>query len=157
MWSCREDNSLVIIPGNVAVSPQCAPGELCATRKGSRIGKLCDCFLPRTCNTLLHRCLWSPESFICVWCEASTRSFRSNSECFPMTGPQHKVMGWPVPLIWRVCRFCCQHVDASYLCRCVLNISGIIPKEVSCCISHVQIVILLHQLYMWSQYVVPLF
>ncbi|XP_059910274.1 cocaine- and amphetamine-regulated transcript protein-like [Gadus macrocephalus] len=37
--------------------PMCAPGELCATRKGSRIGKLCDCFLPRTCNTLLHRCL----------------------------------------------------------------------------------------------------
>ncbi|KAG7254602.1 hypothetical protein CRUP_010984 [Coryphaenoides rupestris] len=26
----------------------CEPGEVCATRKGSRIGKLCDCFLPRT-------------------------------------------------------------------------------------------------------------
>ncbi|KAM4576088.1 cocaine- and amphetamine-regulated transcript protein-like [Odontesthes bonariensis] len=30
---------------------------VCALRKGSRIGKLCDCFLPRTCNSFLHRCL----------------------------------------------------------------------------------------------------
>ncbi|KAK0147286.1 Cocaine- and amphetamine-regulated transcript protein [Merluccius polli] len=41
--------------------PMCDPGEVCATQKGSRIGKLCDCFLPRTCNTFLHRCL---ESFL---------------------------------------------------------------------------------------------
>ncbi|CAG5922337.1 unnamed protein product [Menidia menidia] len=37
--------------------PVCDPGEQCALRKGSRIGKLCDCFLPRTCNSFLHRCL----------------------------------------------------------------------------------------------------
>nr|ALC78698.1 cocaine- and amphetamine-regulated transcript 4 [Solea senegalensis] len=37
--------------------PLCDPGDLCALRKGSRIGKLCDCPLPRTCNSFLHRCL----------------------------------------------------------------------------------------------------
>uniref|UniRef100_A0A667Z380 Uncharacterized protein n=1 Tax=Myripristis murdjan TaxID=586833 RepID=A0A667Z380_9TELE len=37
--------------------PMCDPGDLCALRKGSRIGKLCDCSLPRTCNSFLHRCL----------------------------------------------------------------------------------------------------
>ncbi|XP_042342517.1 cocaine- and amphetamine-regulated transcript protein-like [Plectropomus leopardus] len=37
--------------------PVCDPGDQCALRKGSRIGKLCDCFLPRTCNSFLHRCL----------------------------------------------------------------------------------------------------
>uniref|UniRef100_A0A3Q0SWF6 Uncharacterized protein n=1 Tax=Amphilophus citrinellus TaxID=61819 RepID=A0A3Q0SWF6_AMPCI len=37
--------------------PLCDPGEQCALRKGSRIGKLCDCSLPRTCNSFLHRCL----------------------------------------------------------------------------------------------------
>ncbi|XP_053277555.1 cocaine- and amphetamine-regulated transcript protein [Pleuronectes platessa] len=37
--------------------PVCDPGEQCALRKGSRIGKLCDCSLPRTCNSFLHRCL----------------------------------------------------------------------------------------------------
>uniref|UniRef100_A0A3P9NBW6 Uncharacterized protein n=1 Tax=Poecilia reticulata TaxID=8081 RepID=A0A3P9NBW6_POERE len=37
--------------------PACDPGEQCALRKGSRIGKLCDCSLPRTCNSFLHRCL----------------------------------------------------------------------------------------------------
>ncbi|XP_012716787.2 cocaine- and amphetamine-regulated transcript protein [Fundulus heteroclitus] len=37
--------------------PVCDPGEQCALRKGSRIGKLCDCLLPRTCNSFLHRCL----------------------------------------------------------------------------------------------------
>uniref|UniRef100_A0A3B4UZC1 Uncharacterized protein n=1 Tax=Seriola dumerili TaxID=41447 RepID=A0A3B4UZC1_SERDU len=37
--------------------PLCDPGDLCALRKGSRIGKLCDCSLPRTCNSFLHRCL----------------------------------------------------------------------------------------------------
>uniref|UniRef100_A0A665T8J6 Uncharacterized protein n=1 Tax=Echeneis naucrates TaxID=173247 RepID=A0A665T8J6_ECHNA len=37
--------------------PVCDPGDLCALRKGSRIGKLCDCSLPRTCNSFLHRCL----------------------------------------------------------------------------------------------------
>ncbi|XP_034096190.1 cocaine- and amphetamine-regulated transcript protein-like [Gymnodraco acuticeps] len=26
----------------------CDPGDQCALRKGSRIGKLCDCYLPRT-------------------------------------------------------------------------------------------------------------
>ncbi|NP_001191724.1 cocaine- and amphetamine-regulated transcript ch9 [Oryzias latipes] len=36
--------------------PVCEPGEQCALRKGSRIGKLCDCSLPRTCNSFLHRC-----------------------------------------------------------------------------------------------------
>ncbi|XP_029999615.1 cocaine- and amphetamine-regulated transcript protein-like [Sphaeramia orbicularis] len=37
--------------------PMCDPGDQCALRKGSRIGKLCDCALPRTCNSFLHRCL----------------------------------------------------------------------------------------------------
>nr|XP_061842618.1 cocaine- and amphetamine-regulated transcript protein-like [Nerophis lumbriciformis] len=37
--------------------PMCDPGDQCALRKGSRIGKLCDCSLPRTCNSFLHRCL----------------------------------------------------------------------------------------------------
>ncbi|XP_062274110.1 cocaine- and amphetamine-regulated transcript protein-like [Scomber scombrus] len=37
--------------------PMCDPGDPCALRKGSRIGKLCDCSLPRTCNSFLHRCL----------------------------------------------------------------------------------------------------
>uniref|UniRef100_A0A8C6WQF5 Cocaine- and amphetamine-regulated transcript protein n=1 Tax=Neogobius melanostomus TaxID=47308 RepID=A0A8C6WQF5_9GOBI len=37
--------------------PMCEPGDQCALRKGSRIGKLCDCSLPRTCNSFLHRCL----------------------------------------------------------------------------------------------------
>uniref|UniRef100_A0A3B4ZLV1 Uncharacterized protein n=1 Tax=Stegastes partitus TaxID=144197 RepID=A0A3B4ZLV1_9TELE len=37
--------------------PVCDPGDQCALRKGSRIGKLCDCSLPRTCNSFLHRCL----------------------------------------------------------------------------------------------------
>ncbi|XP_061528239.1 cocaine- and amphetamine-regulated transcript protein-like [Phycodurus eques] len=37
--------------------PMCDPGEQCALRKGSRIGKLCDCSLPRTCNSFFHRCL----------------------------------------------------------------------------------------------------
>ncbi|XP_051923455.1 cocaine- and amphetamine-regulated transcript protein-like [Hippocampus zosterae] len=37
--------------------PMCDPGEQCALRRGSRIGKLCDCSLPRTCNSFLHRCL----------------------------------------------------------------------------------------------------
>ncbi|KAM3867566.1 cocaine- and amphetamine-regulated transcript protein-like [Diretmus argenteus] len=37
--------------------PACDPGDQCALRKGSRIGKLCDCSLPRTCNSFLHRCL----------------------------------------------------------------------------------------------------
>uniref|UniRef100_A0A3B4APL9 Uncharacterized protein n=1 Tax=Periophthalmus magnuspinnatus TaxID=409849 RepID=A0A3B4APL9_9GOBI len=37
--------------------PMCEPGDKCALRKGSRIGKLCDCSLPRTCNSFLHRCL----------------------------------------------------------------------------------------------------
>ncbi|XP_034025958.1 cocaine- and amphetamine-regulated transcript protein-like [Thalassophryne amazonica] len=37
--------------------PTCDPGDQCALRKGSRIGKLCDCSLPRTCNFFLHRCL----------------------------------------------------------------------------------------------------
>ncbi|XP_019750182.1 cocaine- and amphetamine-regulated transcript protein-like [Hippocampus comes] len=37
--------------------PMCDPGDQCALRRGSRIGKLCDCSLPRTCNSFLHRCL----------------------------------------------------------------------------------------------------
>uniref|UniRef100_A0A8D3BSJ3 Cocaine- and amphetamine-regulated transcript protein n=1 Tax=Scophthalmus maximus TaxID=52904 RepID=A0A8D3BSJ3_SCOMX len=37
--------------------PVCDPGDQCAVRKGSRVGKLCDCSLPRTCNSFLHRCL----------------------------------------------------------------------------------------------------
>uniref|UniRef100_A0A8C3AUB0 Cocaine- and amphetamine-regulated transcript protein n=1 Tax=Cyclopterus lumpus TaxID=8103 RepID=A0A8C3AUB0_CYCLU len=35
----------------------CDPGDQCALRKGSRIGKLCDCSLPGTCNSFLHLCL----------------------------------------------------------------------------------------------------
>ncbi|TWW60026.1 cocaine- and amphetamine-regulated transcript protein-like [Takifugu flavidus] len=37
--------------------PMCDPGDQCALRRGSRIGKLCDCSPPRTCNSFLHRCL----------------------------------------------------------------------------------------------------
>ncbi|XP_047448027.1 cocaine- and amphetamine-regulated transcript protein-like [Mugil cephalus] len=37
--------------------PLCHPGDQCALRKGSRIGLLCDCTAPRTCNSFLHRCL----------------------------------------------------------------------------------------------------
>uniref|UniRef100_A0A671YCW1 Uncharacterized protein n=1 Tax=Sparus aurata TaxID=8175 RepID=A0A671YCW1_SPAAU len=37
--------------------PVCDPGDQCALRRGSRIGKLCDCSPPRTCNSFLHRCL----------------------------------------------------------------------------------------------------
>lgn len=65
---------------------QCDPGEQCALRKGSRIGKLCDCSLPRTCNSFLHRCFWFCTSNTCKknnlnacndiwWCNSWTYLF----------------------------------------------------------------------------------
>uniref|UniRef100_A0A8C0GEA1 Cocaine- and amphetamine-regulated transcript protein n=1 Tax=Chelonoidis abingdonii TaxID=106734 RepID=A0A8C0GEA1_CHEAB len=37
--------------------PACDLGELCALRKASRIGKLCNCPRGSTCNFLLLKCL----------------------------------------------------------------------------------------------------
>ncbi|XP_053264529.1 cocaine- and amphetamine-regulated transcript protein [Podarcis raffonei] len=37
--------------------PMCDAGEQCAVRKGSRIGKLCDCPRGTSCNTFLLKCL----------------------------------------------------------------------------------------------------
>ncbi|XP_053313848.1 cocaine- and amphetamine-regulated transcript protein [Spea bombifrons] len=37
--------------------PMCDAGEQCAVRKGSRIGKLCDCPRRTSCNTFLLKCL----------------------------------------------------------------------------------------------------
>ncbi|XP_067411487.1 cocaine- and amphetamine-regulated transcript protein-like [Emydura macquarii macquarii] len=41
-------------PGQV---PACEVGELCAVRKASRIGKLCNCPRRATCNFFLLKCL----------------------------------------------------------------------------------------------------
>ncbi|XP_078531408.1 cocaine- and amphetamine-regulated transcript protein [Lissotriton helveticus] len=37
--------------------PMCDAGEQCAVRKGARIGKLCDCPRPTSCNSFLLKCL----------------------------------------------------------------------------------------------------
>nr|XP_006009758.1 PREDICTED: cocaine- and amphetamine-regulated transcript protein [Latimeria chalumnae] len=37
--------------------PMCDAGEQCALRKGSRIGKLCDCPRGTSCNSFLLKCL----------------------------------------------------------------------------------------------------
>ncbi|XP_042296519.1 cocaine- and amphetamine-regulated transcript protein-like [Sceloporus undulatus] len=37
--------------------PKCSFGDPCAVRKGSRIGKLCDCPRRSACNTFLLKCL----------------------------------------------------------------------------------------------------
>ncbi|CAN0325037.1 unnamed protein product [Lampetra fluviatilis] len=37
--------------------PICDAGEWCAVRKGSRIGKLCDCTRGTSCNSFLLKCL----------------------------------------------------------------------------------------------------
>ncbi|KAK5866761.1 hypothetical protein PBY51_011311 [Eleginops maclovinus] len=37
--------------------PSCDLGEICAVRKGSRIGKLCDCPSGAVCNFFLLKCL----------------------------------------------------------------------------------------------------
>ncbi|XP_061450015.1 cocaine- and amphetamine-regulated transcript protein [Rhineura floridana] len=37
--------------------PMCDAGEQCAVRKGSRIGKLCDCPRGTSCNSFLLKCL----------------------------------------------------------------------------------------------------
>ncbi|XP_054630925.1 cocaine- and amphetamine-regulated transcript protein-like [Dunckerocampus dactyliophorus] len=52
-----QTNQLVSLRKKQGHLPMCDPGDQCALRKGSRIGKLCDCSLPRTCNSFLHRCL----------------------------------------------------------------------------------------------------
>uniref|UniRef100_A0A672FIV6 Uncharacterized protein n=1 Tax=Salarias fasciatus TaxID=181472 RepID=A0A672FIV6_SALFA len=52
-----QNNHLPSLKKKHGFLPVCDPGDQCALRKGSRIGKLCDCLLPRTCNSFLHRCL----------------------------------------------------------------------------------------------------
>ncbi|XP_054829296.1 cocaine- and amphetamine-regulated transcript protein-like [Eublepharis macularius] len=37
--------------------PKCSFGDMCAVKKGARIGKLCDCPRRSACNTLLLKCL----------------------------------------------------------------------------------------------------
>uniref|UniRef100_A0A8D0AZ05 Cocaine- and amphetamine-regulated transcript protein n=1 Tax=Salvator merianae TaxID=96440 RepID=A0A8D0AZ05_SALMN len=37
--------------------PKCSFGDLCAVRKGARIGKLCDCPRRSACNAFLLKCL----------------------------------------------------------------------------------------------------
>ncbi|XP_015267227.1 PREDICTED: cocaine- and amphetamine-regulated transcript protein-like [Gekko japonicus] len=37
--------------------PKCSFGDLCAVKKGARIGKLCDCPRGSACNTFLLKCL----------------------------------------------------------------------------------------------------
>ncbi|GAA6104510.1 cocaine- and amphetamine-regulated transcript protein-like [Tachysurus ichikawai] len=37
--------------------PTCGVGQQCAVRKGSRIGRMCDCPLGAACNTYLLKCL----------------------------------------------------------------------------------------------------
>uniref|UniRef100_A0A8C6PFE4 Cocaine- and amphetamine-regulated transcript protein n=1 Tax=Nothobranchius furzeri TaxID=105023 RepID=A0A8C6PFE4_NOTFU len=52
-----QNNKFPVLRKKHGYLPACDPGEQCALRIGSRIGKLCDCSLPRTCNSFLHRCL----------------------------------------------------------------------------------------------------
>lgn len=40
---------------------QCDLGEHCAVRKGSRIGKMCDCPQGAFCNFFLLKCLWANQ------------------------------------------------------------------------------------------------
>ncbi|XP_043929703.1 cocaine- and amphetamine-regulated transcript protein-like [Protopterus annectens] len=37
--------------------PKCSFGDICAIRKGARIGKLCDCPQMTICNSFLLKCL----------------------------------------------------------------------------------------------------
>uniref|UniRef100_A0A674JQK8 Uncharacterized protein n=1 Tax=Terrapene triunguis TaxID=2587831 RepID=A0A674JQK8_9SAUR len=37
--------------------PKCSIGQVCAVKKGARIGRLCDCPRGATCNTFLLKCL----------------------------------------------------------------------------------------------------
>ncbi|XP_061462742.1 cocaine- and amphetamine-regulated transcript protein-like [Rhineura floridana] len=37
--------------------PKCSFGDMCAVRKGARIGKLCDCPRGSACNAFLLKCL----------------------------------------------------------------------------------------------------
>uniref|UniRef100_A0A8P4K4F5 Cocaine- and amphetamine-regulated transcript protein n=1 Tax=Dicentrarchus labrax TaxID=13489 RepID=A0A8P4K4F5_DICLA len=52
-----QNNQFPVLRKKHGYVPVCDPGDVCALRKGSRIGKLCDCSPPRTCNSFLHRCL----------------------------------------------------------------------------------------------------
>ncbi|XP_028312503.1 cocaine- and amphetamine-regulated transcript protein-like [Gouania willdenowi] len=52
-----QNNQIPPIRKKYGYLPVCDPGDQCALRRGSRIGKLCDCLHPRTCNSFLHRCL----------------------------------------------------------------------------------------------------
>ncbi|MEQ2197301.1 hypothetical protein XENOCAPTIV_027282, partial [Xenoophorus captivus] len=47
----------IIFPGERKTFLGCDLGEHCAIRKGSRIGKMCDCPTGAFCNLFLLKCL----------------------------------------------------------------------------------------------------
>lgn len=61
--SRKRQVSWVTWPGcnRAASCPQCDLGEHCAVRKGSRIGKMCDCPRGAFCNFFLLKCLWANQ------------------------------------------------------------------------------------------------
>lgn len=66
-WLCEllSDTLWIFIPWSpefdikVILCSQCDLGEYCAIRKGSRIGKMCDCPRGAFCNFFLLKCLWA--------------------------------------------------------------------------------------------------
>ncbi|KAF5892524.1 cocaine- and amphetamine-regulated transcript protein-like [Clarias magur] len=54
--------------------PMCDVGEQCAVRKGSRIGKMCDCPRGAFCNFFLLKCLGRCDVTQVAYQEAAARS-----------------------------------------------------------------------------------